>query len=123
MIYVSWNDAVAYAKWADKRLPTEAEWEYAARGGLVHKMYPRENDGRMSVARNYANFRGIGGKDKWIYTAPVGSFRPNGYGLYDMAGNVWEWCQDWYRFVWLTASTRIRLIQIMSVFVVWQVLG
>ena len=94
MVYVSWHDTTAYAKWAGKRLPTQAEWEFAARGGLVGKKYSWGND--KGLARDYANYQGTDGKDKWRYTAPVGSFKPNGYGLYDMAGNVWEWCQDWY---------------------------
>ena len=94
MILVSWHDATAYAKWAGKRLPIEKEWEFAARGGLVGKEFPWGDS--EAVARDYANYDGTGGKDKWEYCAPVGSFKPNGYGLYDMGGNVWEWCQDWY---------------------------
>ena len=82
---VSWYGAMAYAKWAGKRLPTEAEWEKAARGGLVGQKYPWGN----SIDSNKANYsRNVGD------TTPIGSYPPNGYGLYDMTGNVWEWCLD-----------------------------
>ena len=88
MIYVDWHSAVAYIKWAGKRLPTEAEWEYAARGGLVGKRYPWGDD---DPTANKANYDGQVGR-----TSVVGSYAANDYGLYDMAGNVWEWCADWY---------------------------
>ena len=94
MIMVTWHDATAYAKWAGKRLPTEKEWEWAARGGLENREFLWGDE--EILARDYANYDGTGGDDRWEYTAPVGSFRPNGYGLSDMRGNLWEWCQDWY---------------------------
>ena len=93
MVYVSWYDAVRYAKWVGKRLPTEAEWEYAARGGLVGQRFPVGN----RVSHDDANYQGTGGLDTWDQqTSPVKSFAPNAYGLYDTAGNVCEWCGDWY---------------------------
>ncbi len=92
VVRVNWRDASAYAAWAHKRLPTEAEWEYAARGGLTGKRYP--NGDIITYAD--ANFGNVGGADRWKWTAPVGNFPPNGYNLYDMAGNVWEWCFDEY---------------------------
>ena len=92
MIYVNWYDATAYAKWAGKRLPTEKEREFADWGGLFNKEFPWGDD--ESIAREYANFSGTEGTDQWQYIAPVGSLKPNGYGLYDMAGNVSEWCEE-----------------------------
>ena len=93
MVQVSWNDATAYAKWSGKRLPTEAEWEYAARGGLLGKRYPL-GDELTDDDANWMNT--MIGKDQWKYCSPVGSFEANGYGLYDMVGNAFEWCADWY---------------------------
>jgi sulfatase modifying factor 1 len=101
VVQVSWDDAVAYATWAEKRLPTEAEWELAARGGFIDKPYGW-GDEAPSNTRIFANLwqgefpHANTEVDGFLRTAPVRSYKPNGLGLYDMAGNVWEWCADAY---------------------------
>jgi formylglycine-generating enzyme required for sulfatase activity len=111
VVHVSWNDAAAYARWAHKRLPSEAEWEFAARGGLAKCLYPWGNEltpdgehrcniwqGRFPVENTC--------EDGFLGTAPVASFEPNGYGLHEMAGNVWEWCADWFSATYYEDSSR-----------------
>ena len=102
VVHVSWDDASAYAAWTGKRLPTEAEWEYAARGGLESKRFAWGDD-VMPEGHHMANtFQGRfpyqqSDEDGFFGTSPVKAFPPNGYGLYDVAGNVWQWTADWYR--------------------------
>lgn len=109
VVHVSWDDAQAYARWAGKRLPTEAEWEWAARGGLKGSRFPW-GDESVHAGKQKANvWQGRFPdkntlEDSFYATSPIKSFPKNGYGLYDMAGNVWEWTADWYRSDYYTTA-------------------
>ena len=113
VVHVSWNDATEFARWAGKRLPTEAEWEFAARGGLEQKIYAWGNE-LMPEGRHMCNiwqgefpFRDTG-EDGFTAPTAADAFPANGYGLYGMAGNAWEWCADWFHPSYHVMGTRVN---------------
>ena len=112
-VHVSWNDAAEYSRWAGKRLPTEAEWEYAARGGLEQKLFPW-GDELTPEGRHLCNvWQGVFpeqdlGEDGYRGAAPVDAFPPNECGLYTITGNTWEWCVDWFHPSYHVTATRVN---------------
>jgi len=114
VVHVSFNDAQAYCAWADRRLPTEAEWEYASRGGLEGARFPWGDEllgagGAWRCNIWQGTFPTVNtAADGWLTTAPVRSYEPNGFGLWQTVGNVWEWCADWFDAQYYANSPRVN---------------